>query len=108
VLSMPFRASLRDRPCAGDWMIVPRTSWSPAHRPALVGAQTVHASPTDSTATMRHCTRLHSQPSAVISADAVHRVACRGLLALASLSRRVAVELSQKAAFWMQGFKIIS
>ena len=93
MLSKPFRASMRDRPCPGDWIIGPGR---PGHRRsvlALVGARTEHSSPKwlDGHHAALHAPALPA--CAVASADAVHRVACRGLLALASLSRRVAVFL---------------
>ena len=91
MLSTPFRASMRERPCAGDWTNGPRPPWSPAYRHAPRWAQTAHSSPKWLNG---HQAALHAPtlPAvAVVSADAVHRVAYRGLLALASLSRRAAV-----------------
>ncbi|MEY2343346.1 GAF domain-containing protein [Acidithiobacillus sp. IBUN Pt1247-S3] len=61
VLSRPFRASLRDRPCAADQIIGPSR---PGHRhtatPSL-GRRRRTRLPNDSTPTMRHSTRLHSR-----------------------------------------------
>ena len=82
VLSTPFRASMRERPCAGDWTNGPRPPWSPAYRHAPRWAQTAHSSPKWLNG---HQAALHAPtlPAvAVVSADAVHRVALYGCLHL--------------------------
>ena len=93
MLSTPFRASMRERPCAGEWTNESRPPWSPAYRHAPRWAQTAHSSPKwlDGHHAALHAPTLPAL--AVVSADAVHRVPCRGLLALASLSRRVAMDI---------------
>ncbi|MEY2342237.1 ATP-binding protein [Acidithiobacillus sp. IBUN Pt1247-S3] len=61
VLSKPFRASLRDRPCAADQIIDPSR---PGHRRTVtpsLGRRRCTRLPNGSTPTMRHSTRLHSQ-----------------------------------------------
>ncbi|MEY2341383.1 magnesium chelatase domain-containing protein [Acidithiobacillus sp. IBUN Pt1247-S3] len=61
VLSRPFRASLRDRPCAANQIISPGR---PGHRRTVtpsLGRGRHTRLPNDLSATMRHSTRLHSR-----------------------------------------------
>lgn len=61
VLSKPFRASMRERPCAGDLIINPGRPGHWRTVTPLMGRRRHTRLPTDSTATIRHGTRLHSQ-----------------------------------------------